>query len=113
MTLQNEAFIDVILKSFQIKHTFLSAAGRHILPIIASHTEPAAQDMDTQAVMVQVQLALLECTCTQCISIFQLYAGDLHPVQMEELVEGLTTVHAELDGVATDVQQVQLSTLTL
>ena len=69
--------------------------------------------MDTQAVMVQVYLAVLACTWAQCIPIFQLYAGDLHPVQMEELVEGLTTVHAGLDGVATDVQQVLLSVLTL
>lgn len=37
---------------------------------------------------------------------FQLYAGDLHLVQMEELVEDPTTVHAELDGVAIGVQQV-------
>lgn len=58
---------------------------------------------------MQIYPALLTCTWVQCIFItfvFQLYAGDLHPVQMEELVEDPTTVHAELDGVATGVQQV-------
>ena len=58
---------------------------------------------------------MLTFTWVQCISItsvFQLCAGDLHPVQMEEVVEDPTTVHAELDGVATGVQQVLLSTVT-
>ena len=46
------AYIQHLAPEIIDKSCFPFAVGRHTLPIVSSHTVPAAQDMGTQAVMV-------------------------------------------------------------
>ena len=67
-----------------------SAVGKHTPPIVNSLTVPAVLDMKHQAVMVcmNVFLTMLsKASIDFTASIFQLYVGDLHPVQMEVPVQ--------------------------